>query len=237
MKTMLEALDIRSLVRKEDLQPTVILLAAAIMTTLQRTFGSLDAARRFFPGCDGMTASLFMFSTAFVLFGAIPMLVVLNVFGEDPAEYGLRLGEWKFGLRATALLLPLIACTLLYPASVNPEIRQAFPFAPEAGRSPGAFLMFQAPRGILFYTAWEFFFRGFILFGLRRYVGDWMAICIQTIPQCLWHIGMPTGELLSTIAGGVLFGVIALRTRSILWPMLLHFSMGVVLDLFIVFQP
>jgi uncharacterized protein len=236
MRTMMEALGIRSLVRKEDIQPTVILLAAALLTTLQRTFGSLDAARRLSPGCDGMTASLFMFSTAFVLFGAIPMLIVLHAFREDPAEYGVRLGDWKFGLRATAVLLPLIAVCLLYPASVNPEMRQAFPFAPEAGRSPGAFIMFQVPRGILFYTAWEFFFRGFILFGLRRYVGDWMAICIQTIPQCLWHIGMPNGELLSSIAGGVLFGVIALRTRSVLWPALLHFAMGIVLDLFIILQ-
>jgi membrane protease YdiL (CAAX protease family) len=96
--------------------------------------------------------------------------------------------------------------------------------------------MLEAPRGALFYTAWEFFYRGFMLFGLRRYVGDWLAICIQTIPQCLWHIGMPTGEILSSIAGGILFGIMALRTRSILWPMLLHFSIGVFLDLFIVLR-
>ncbi len=237
MKTMLETLDLGSLVRKEDVQPTIILIAAVLMTTLHRTFGSLEAARRYFPGCDGMSASLFMFGAAFILFGALPLIIIVRVFGDSPREYGVQAGDWRFGLRATAVLLPVIAAALLYPASLNPEMRQAFPFAPEAGNSPSAFFMLQAPRGILFYTAWEFFFRGFILFGMRRYVGDWIAICIQTIPQCLWHIGMPSGELLSSIAGGILFGVIALRTRSILWPMLLHFGMGVIMDLFIVLQP
>jgi membrane protease YdiL (CAAX protease family) len=237
MKTLLQTLDLRSLVRKEEIHPTVILIASALMTTLHRYFGSLDAARRLFPGCDGIAASLFMFSTAFVLFGAIPLFVIVRVFRESPAEYGVQAGDWRFGLRVTAILLPIIAVALLYPASMNEEVRGMYPFAPEAGHSPGAFLMLQVPRCILYYPAWEFFFRGFMLFGLRRYVGDWLAICIQMIPQCLWHIGLPTGEILTSIAGGLLFGIMALRTRSILWPMLLHCSIGVITDLFIVLRP
>jgi membrane protease YdiL (CAAX protease family) len=236
MKTLIQTLDLRSLVGRDTARPTVILIASALMPALHRYFGSLEAARRFFPGCDGLTASFFMFSTAFVLFGVIPLLVVIRIFDEDPRDFGLQIGDWRTGLRLNGILIPLIAVALLYPASLNAEIRSMYPFAPEAGRSAGGFFMLQAPRGVLFYTAWEFFYRGFMLFGLRRYVGDWLAICIQTIPQCLWHIGMPTGEILLSIAGGILFGIMALRTRSILWPMLLHFSIGVFLDLFIVLR-
>ena len=236
MSSLMATLNLRTLVRREDIHPTVILIAAALLTTLHRTFGSLEAARRIIPGCDGMTASLFMFGSAFILFGVIPLIILTRAFGESPADYGVQAGDWRTGLRLNAILIPLIAVALLYPASHNGEIRQAYPFAPEAGRSPGAFLLFQAARGVFYYTAWEFFFRGFLLFGLRRRVGDWLAVCIQTIPQCLWHIGMPTGELLLSIAGGLMFGTIALRTRSIFWPMLVHYSIAIILDALIIFQ-
>lgn len=65
-------------------------------------------------------------------------------------------------------------------------------------------------------------------------MGPWLAILVQTIPSCLWHIGVPTGELLSAIAGGILFGVMAIRTNSIVWPFIMHCLIGIVLDLFIV---
>ena len=234
MKPLMNALDVRSLVRSEELQPTAILIMAALCTACHRYFGSLDAARRIMPGCDGITAAAFMFGTSFVLFGLIPLVVVLAGFREHVSEYGLQWGDWRLGIRLVLALLPPITAAFLYPAAGNAEIRSFFPFAPEAGSSITKFLLLQVPRGALYYTAWEFFFRGFMLFGMRRYVGDWLAICMQTIPQCLWHIGMPTGELLSSIGGGLLFGIIALRTRSIVWPMLLHYSMGIVLDILII---
>lgn len=94
--------------------------------------------------------------------------------------------------------------------------------------------MLEIPRILLFYTAWEFMFRGFLLFGLRPLLGDWMAICVQVVPSSLWHIGLPSGELFAAIAGGVLFGVMAVRTRSIVWPFVLHSLIGVGLDLMII---
>lgn len=100
--------------------------------------------------------------------------------------------------------------------------------------SNSSILLVELLRGLLFYTAWEFFFRGFLLFGLQKDFGIWAAICIQTIPSCLWHIGLPTGEIFASIAAGILFGILAVRTRSILWAFLLHLLIGVGTDLFIV---
>ena len=234
MKPLIHALDLRTLVRRDEWQPTAILVLAALLTACHRYFGSMDAARRLMPACDAMTAAAFMFAAAFILFGAVPLCVVILGFREKPSDYGLQWGDWRLGAGLVLALLPLITAAFLYPASGNAEIRAVFPFAPGAGDSAGSFLLLQIPRGALYYSAWEFFFRGFMLFGMRRYIGDWLAICVQTIPQCLWHIGMPTGELLSSIGGGILFGVIALRTRSIVWPMMLHFAMGIVLDLLII---
>ncbi len=149
-------------------------------------------------------------------------------------EFGLMLGDWRLGCKAVAILLPLISLLMLYPASRIEEIRNFYPFDKEAAVSLAAFLRLQVARGVFFYVAWEFFFRGFMLFGLRKHVGDGMAVLLQTVPSCLWHIGLPAGELLSSIPAGILFGVMALRTRSVLWPLLLHILIGVVLDALIV---
>jgi uncharacterized protein len=179
---------------------------------------------------------LFMFVAVFILFGLIPLSLIIKVFGRSPAEYGVRVGDWKFGLRANGILFPLIATVLLYPASLTPEMVNFYPLDRTAGESVYMFIRHESLRVVLFYSAWEFFYRGFILFGLRKYVGDWMAICIQTIPSCLWHIGMPAGEIFASIAGGILFGILALRTGSILWPLLLHALIGITLDAFIIIR-
>ena len=68
---------------------------------------------------------------------------------------------------------------------------------------------------------WEFFFRGFLLFTYaRRFGAD--ALWLQAVPFALAHIGKPSIETLSTIFGGFAFGWLAYRTRSFLYPFLVH---------------
>jgi membrane protease YdiL (CAAX protease family) len=74
--------------------------------------------------------------------------------------------------------------------------------------------------------AWEFFYRGWLLeaFG-RKYGTD--AIWLQMMPFALLHVGKPEIELLSTVLGGAFFGILAWRTRSMLYGWLLHWFMMV----------
>lgn len=224
----------RTLCTPEQTKPTVILLLAALLPALHRCFGSIEFARQAFPSISEFEAAIYMFMAAFILMAILPVAVVHFLFREPLKGYGLNPGNWRKGLPVTAILFVVIAGVMIYPASQMAEIRAFYPFDKGAGDSVFAFLRLQVLRGLLFYSAWEFFFRGFMLFGLRNYFGDGMAICIQTIPSCLWHIGMPTGEIFSSFVAGILFGILAIRTRSILWVFLLHYFIGVVLDLFIV---
>jgi membrane protease YdiL (CAAX protease family) len=234
MKNQSSVVDIRSLIRAQDVKPTIILIVSALLLTVDRYFGSIEFARRTFASVSSFDAALFMFASAFVLMILVPLAVVVFGFREPLKSYGFTLGDWKGGLFLVLVVFPIVALALLYPASHTGEMRAFYPFDKGAGDSLVSFLRLQLTRTALFYTAWEFFFRGFMLFGLRKYVGDWLAICIQTIPSCLWHIGMPTGEIFSSIAGGILFGVLAIRTNSIFWPFLLHCLIGIGLDFFIV---
>ena len=226
MRGVLNSMDVRLLVQTDERKPTVILLLSTLLVTLHSYFGSTKFALRELHAAGPLQAAAYMFVAAFLALGALPALVIVG-FGERLRDYGVRLGDWKTGLEAVLVLFPVIAALLLYPASQTSEMRAFYPLAPQL-------LPLELLRVALFYTAWEFFFRGFLLFGLRRRTGDWMAICIQTVPSCLWHIGCPSGEILSAIAGGVLFGLLAIRTKSILWPFLLHCLIGIGLDVLIV---
>lgn len=213
-----------------DLRAGVIVLTATIVVALHRGFGTMESVSRVVSGLTQHQAVQYMFVGALLLLGIVPLIVARFYLKEPLSALGVQWGDWRFGLKAVGILMPVIAVTLLWPGASNPEMRAWFPLDHSAGASVGTFVVYQTVRFVVFYTAWEFLFRGFMLFGLRNTTGDCLAICIQVIPSCLWHIGMPVPELLSSIAGGVLFGMLALRTRSIVWPLLLHTMIGVVND-------
>ncbi len=234
MKAALQVLDLRTLIGRGELKITVILLASALLPAVQKAWGSIEFFEKIVGADGGLRAPAYMFVTAFLCMAVVPLLTIRGAFRESLRKYGLTLGDWKTGAVCVTVFAPIIGIALLYPASQTAEFQAFYPFARSAANSWTQFVIHELMRIVLFYTAWEFFFRGFILFGLKDHFGAWTAICIQVIPQCLWHIGMPTGELLSSIAGGILFGAMALRTGSILWPWLLHCFIGVCTDVMVV---
>jgi uncharacterized protein len=216
--------------RREEQVASAALLLGVVVTTLHRQACGVDALPAMgLLASDSARVWTYYLSTA-LLFGLLPALVIRFFWRDSLADYGLRIGDWKFGLRSVAILLPLISLLFLLPAASMEDMRATYPVDRAAGDSLSRFLVHTGGRILLFYTAWEFLFRGFLLFGLRRITGDAVAICVQTIPSALWHINYPAGELYMSIAAGLLFGWLALRTRSILWPLLLHAGIGVVTD-------
>jgi membrane protease YdiL (CAAX protease family) len=75
----------------------------------------------------------------------------------------------------------------------------------------------------------------FLQFGLGSRLGPINAILIQVIASSLIHIGKPPVETFAAIGGGVLWGVIAYRSQSLLSGLLQHFLLGIALDYFICF--
>ena len=67
----------------------------------------------------------------------------------------------------------------------------------------------------------EFLFRGFLMFTLVRAIGP-IGVLVATVPFALTHLTKPELELISTLIGGMLYGWLAWRTRSIVWGALAH---------------
>jgi membrane protease YdiL (CAAX protease family) len=179
------------------------------------------------------TGAAYSSLTALILFGLIPFLVIRFVFREKPSAYGVQIGDWRFGLLAAAVMAPVMIA-LVYPSAKDPHFLAEYPLFRGAGASAGAFLQ-HALLYLAYYSGYEMLMRGFIQFGLRQQLGDWYAILIQTVISCLFHIGKPAGEIYASVLGGLLWGIVVFRSRSLLYVLLVHWLLGVSLDYFICF--
>jgi membrane protease YdiL (CAAX protease family) len=129
--------------------------------------------------------------------------------------------------------LPIIVL-VAFLTSKNPSFQAEYPLYRDLLQNQNMGLQYWLMYG-LYYFGWESFFRGFMLFGLKDKFGELNSVLIQTIPSCLVHIGKPDAEIFSSIIAGVVFGLLALRTRSI-WPIFIwHWGLGITLDIFIVY--
>jgi membrane protease YdiL (CAAX protease family) len=224
----------------EHRKPTIILLLAPLLITTWKYFGTPAfyaahlASSWVWRNDPGWTGAAYSFFSALILFGLIPFLVIRFVFRERPSVYGVQIGDWRFGLLAAAIMAPVMIA-LSYPAARDPQFLAEYPLFKGAGASAASFLPY-ALLYLVYYSGYEMLMRGFIQFGLRQKFGDGYAILIQTAISCLFHLGKPAGEIYSSVLGGLLWGVVVFRSRSLFYVLLVHWLLGVSLDYFICFR-
>ncbi len=230
---------IRRLTDRLDARAAVILLSASVALTVYKCYGSSEFFDRSLLHLlrVGRSApfysTVYSFVSCFLLMFILPVVVIKVFLKKRVREFGFQIGDAQAALAVTAVLFPLIALLLLLPASKLPAFRNEYPLFQKAGETLGLFVLYEVLYGF-YYLAWEFFFRGYMLFGLKDSLGAANSILIQTIPSVLMHIGKPDAEIFMSIIAGVVFGVIALRTRSIVFVFLLHWFIGIALDILIV---
>ncbi len=80
---------------------------------------------------------------------------------------------------------------------------------------------------------WEFFFRGYLLFGLARSI-NWWAVIVQAAAFCLLHAGKPILEIIASFGAGIILGIIALNAKSFIPCFVLHWAASITLDLLVI---
>jgi membrane protease YdiL (CAAX protease family) len=147
------------------------------------------------------------------LFLVVP-LVTLLLLGERPAEYGLRIGAWRTGL-VFLLIGMLVVTPIVFTVAGLPDL--AAYYHRSAADLPATIL-----GNAVDVTAAEFLFRGFLMWTLIRLAGP-MGVVLATFPFVFTHLRQAGArDALSTFFGGMGFGWIAWRTRSVLYGALLH---------------
>jgi hypothetical protein len=146
--------------------------------------------------------------SALIYFAVLPILTITIILRRNPLDFGLRLGNfkiWSFYVIASLI----IALPILYIASRSSVLANYYTL-------PKFDVVKYCLETTAYLFAWEFLFRGFLLFGLKDKLKD-SSILVQMVPFVLVHFGKPEIETISTILTGIYFGYVPYRGNSC-WP-------------------
>jgi membrane protease YdiL (CAAX protease family) len=177
--------------------------------------------------------AFFWYGCSFLVLGVIPLLIGRFGLRRPVREWGVGLGDWKFGLPAV-LICYFAFLPVLVVVSYQPAFMAKYPLFDQAQKSVTLFIIYELSY-MLYFIGWEFIFRGFMLFGLKPALGLY-AVFVQTIPFAIMHFGKPQIETLAAVFAGVLLGYLAVRTRSFWYGWMLHSLVAVTNDILATIQ-
>jgi len=174
--------------------------------------------------------------------GGVPRKVIANRWAADPtwflqmvglglgsvvlaagvgshrvADWGLGLGDWRWWGPLALIVVVVLGISIPLAAWIDPSFIGFYPRNPAARQGDVvALIQYQLSIG-LFMLSWEFFFRGFMLFGFARWLGPLGSILLQAYPFFVLHAKKPETELVASWFGGIVAGWFAWRSKSC-WP-------------------
>ena len=219
---------------REDInyRPIIVMVSVALCLSINRFVGSLT-----FPWLMPYLPQeqwqirfyqiIYWAFWCFISYFIIPVLITTFVFKDNFLKHGVKVR----GIHKNAwiyVVLYLIVFVGVIIASYQQAFVRKYPFfTPPAGEW-GYFLIFE-----LFYFSQfcflEYFFRGYMIFELEKDFGFY-AIFMMVIPYCMIHFQKPFLEALASIVAGTFLGMIALRTRSIFYGVIIHCSVALSMD-------
>jgi uncharacterized protein len=220
-------------VKELDKKVLAIFISVAILQTISFYFTS----RRFFRANlfeqfqnysdPYLLEYLYWFIGDFFTFFILGIIIIKFGFKEKLSDYGLQLGDIKIGLSFSLLFL-LVMIIFIWFVSATPAFAEKYPHLSSAKSDWNTLFIYEA--GMLLYMfAWEFIWRGFMLFGLEKKFGGY-AVLMQMIPFVILHNGKPFLETFGAIFGGIALGILALRTRSFYYCVVTHIGVMFSID-------
>jgi membrane protease YdiL (CAAX protease family) len=230
-----------------DWQVVGVLVLVAVVLSLQEYLlrpaeyaGFLHWLERSFSGMINAETwmSLENYSFVFLLYWACgqtllyvvpPIIFIRFVCKKSLGDYGVKL-KGVFSLWWMYFLMLVAMVPIVLVASRSEGFQASYPFFEPFPNEP-LWPRFWIWEGAYFlqFVGLEFFFRGFLLHGIRRQFGAY-AIFVMMVPYCMIHFGKPMPETFAAIAAGIILGFMSLKTRSIWMGAALHVSVALTMD-------
>lgn len=162
----------------------------------------------------------------FLVLFCVPAIVIKVVLRRSLAEFGLRWGDVRtWGKYFLGFMVVVVPAVLI--ASRLGDFESYYSHHVWAVESVGTFAVF-AGAWLVYFFAWEFFFRGFWLFGLSRSLGS-LAIFVQMVPFVMMHYKKPELESYAAVVAGIALGFMAYRGKSFVGCWLLHWVIALLM--------
>ena len=206
-------------VRKLNFKVTYIFLSVAFITFLSIVIASPNFYYENFSR-DRFLSRIYWFLTDGSLMFILPVLSIKLIFRENLSAYGFSLGDKKFGIITSVIFVTVMFITV-WIVSGSQTFAATYPQGgPKVKENFTIFILYELCV-LVYMLGWEFFWRGYMLFGLKEKFG-YYTVFIQMIPFFILHKGKPEIELFASIFAGLILGVQALRSRSFIYSWILH---------------
>ena len=207
------------------LQPVVILgltLIGLVAYWIIIKSNSLELKFKKYLGEERFLVEWIMFwrYTGFFFFGFIPAVVLFILFPHNAAYYGLGFSNLPESL-LWAAIIGGICVPVQSKASRKPAITIQYPQI-RAKLWSRRLIIKNFLGWIIYLIAYEFMFRGLLLFGLQEFFGVWPSIMLSTLIYSVSHIPKGKNETLATIPFGIILGYLTIVTGTIWLAFFVH---------------
>ncbi|MDF1700021.1 MAG: CPBP family intramembrane metalloprotease [Planctomycetota bacterium] len=159
----------------------------------------------------------------------IPAIVARLFAKQGFRDLGLKVrGTGKDAI--TYLALFAIFFPVIWLVSRDAAFQKTYPFFRTDGQGVTNELITFWIIYCLQFFAIEYFFRGFMVLGLKKSLG-WASVLVMLAPYCMIHYYKPMPEALGAIGAGLVLGALSWRTGTILYGWALHFGVALSMDL------
>ncbi len=163
---------------------------------------------------------------ALTFYFVIPAIVIRSVFGHRLRDYGLSLDGFGRHLKVYLLFFIPVA-TLVFVVAKAPDFQAKYPlYKGHIGLAD--LLVWELLYGLQFF-ALEFFFRGFLIHGVKDRAGA-LGVLAMVMPYVMIHFSKPLYETLGAVIAGTILGLLSLRTGSIAGGVLIHAGVAWTMD-------
>jgi hypothetical protein len=214
-------------IKNLDFKTSYIFISVAVITFISMVY----ATPMFFYehiGKEKLMSRLYWLTADGAIMFILSVVSIKLVLKGKLSDYGFSMGDKKFGF-TTFFLFFIVMLPIVWIVSASESFANTYPLGgTELKTNIGLFLIYELC--VMFYMlGWEFFWRGYMLFGLKVKLG-YYAVFIQMIPFFILHRGKPELELFASILAGLILGIQALRSNSFFYCWLLHCCVMISID-------